>query len=57
MTKNDILIPLHRVMIGSCTCLTKTSDPIHHAENCRYKLINEAWDKFHLYIEEITGSK
>ena len=33
--------------IASCTCITKTPDPKHHKDDCRYKTICNTIDSFH----------
>lgn len=45
MAVTDITEKLLYAMISSCTCGTRTPEVEHHAENCLYRLLNEARDK------------
>ena len=37
---------LRRLIVGSCSCLTKTDDPAYHAEDCKYRIIMDALAPF-----------
>jgi len=42
--EKDIKANLQRMMIGSCSCLTKTPDVSYHYVDCKYRQLMEAHD-------------
>ena len=38
----DLIDGLLKMMVGSCTCGTKTSDVAHHADDCPYRILDGA---------------
>lgn len=47
----DIKANLYRMMLSSCSCVTKTNDPDYHYVDCRYRQLNEVLS----YIEELES--
>jgi hypothetical protein len=47
--EKDIKANLQRMMIGSCSCMTKTPDDSYHYVDCKYRQLNEAY----YYIVEL----
>lgn len=40
-----IIRKIDKLIIGSCTCLTKTHEPKFHNDECRYKILMEIRDE------------
>lgn len=47
----DIKANLYRMMVSSCSCVTKTNDSQYHYIDCRYRQLNEVLS----YIEELES--
>jgi hypothetical protein len=45
MEEDDIVFRLMLATSSSCTCLTKTPDPIYHKLDCRYRVIMDAMEE------------
>ena len=49
MNPIDLKANLHRMMTGSCTCMTKTPEIGYHYVDCKYRQLNEILE----YIEHL----
>lgn len=41
ISKQEIILELNMLLIGSCNCLTKTPEVEYHKDYCKYKRIKK----------------